>query len=238
MHDMAFHAPKQKPPEGGFCRLLDEVSETYLVGQPVSSARALSVLQGSEFLVCSTFTTGDDCTGMAHALARRSSHTGDVGNNRLGHVCLDVGSRFFFSRTADLADHDDRFGLRVFLEQLQDVDEVRTRDRVTADADAGGLTETGVSGLLHSFVGQGAGTRHDAYFAWQVDVAWHDADLALARSDNAWAVRADQDHTQLVALDLGFQQSMVGMPSVMQTISLMPPNAASRMESLQKGAGT
>ena len=51
----------------------------------------------------------------------------------------------------------------------------------------------------------GAGTRHDAYFAWQVDVTWHDADLALARSDYAWAVRADQDYAQLVALDLGFQ---------------------------------
>ncbi len=120
-------------------------------------------------------------------------------------MCLDVGSRFFFSRTTDLADHDDRFGLRVFLEQLQDIDEVRARDRVTADTNAGGLTETGVSGLLHSFVSQGAGTRHDAYLAWQVNVTWHDADLALARSDDAWAVRTDQDHTQLVALDLGFQ---------------------------------
>ena len=142
---------------------------------------------------------------MAHTLARRSGYTSDVGHYWLGHVGLDVSSSFFFSRTADLTDHHDRFGLRVFLEQLQDVDEVGAWDRVTADADAGGLTETGVSGLLNSFVSQGAGTRHDAYFAWQVDVARHDADFALARSDHAWAVRADQDHAQLVALDLGFE---------------------------------
>ncbi len=142
---------------------------------------------------------------MAHALAGRSGHTSDVGNYRLGDVGLDVGSRFFFSRTADLTDHDDRFGLRIFLEQLQDVDEVGARDGVTADAHAGGLAETGVGGLLDGFIGQGAGTRHDAYLAWQVDVTRHDADLALAGSDHARAVRADQGNAQLVADDFGIQ---------------------------------
>ncbi|MOA11896.1 hypothetical protein D3C78_1318570 [compost metagenome] len=39
-------------------------------------------------------------------------------------------------------------------------------------------------------------------------------------------------------LTLASSMSMVGMPSVMQTISLMPPKAASRIESLQNGAGT
>ena len=37
---------------------------------------------------------------------------------------------------ADLADHDDAFGLRIVLEQLEAVDEVRAVDRVAADADA------------------------------------------------------------------------------------------------------
>ena len=78
-------------------------------------------------------------------------------------------------------------------------------DRVTADADASRLTETGVSGLLHSFVGQGAGTRNDTDFAWQVNVTWHDADLAFAWGDHAWAVRADQDYAQLVALNFSVQ---------------------------------
>jgi hypothetical protein len=40
-------------------------------------------------------------------------------------VIFDVSGRFFFRATADLTDHDDRFGLRIFLEQLQDIDEVR-----------------------------------------------------------------------------------------------------------------
>ena len=42
-----------------------------------------------------------------------------------------------------------RFGLRVFLEQLQDIDEVRTRDRVAADTNAGRLAETVIGGLLN-----------------------------------------------------------------------------------------
>ena len=59
--------------------------------------------------------------------------------------------------------------------------------------------------MLYSFVSQGAGTRHDAYFAWQVNVTWHDADLAFAWRDNAWAVRADQGNTQFVALNFSVQ---------------------------------
>src|SRR5690606_23227617 len=167
--------------------------------------RSTGILQRGELLVCSALATGDDGTGVAHAFAGRRGDASDVGHHRFGHIGLDEGSRFFLGAAADLTDHDDRFGLRVFLEQLEDVDEVGTRDRVTADADAGGLTETGVSGLLHGFIGQGAGTRHDAYLARQVDVTRHDADLALAGSDHTRAVRADQAYAQLVALDLGFE---------------------------------
>jgi hypothetical protein len=99
---------------------------------------------------------------------------------------------FFFGAAADLADHDDAFGLRVFVEQLQAVDEVEAVDRVAADADAGRLAQAHFGGLLDRFVGQRARARHDADLARLVDVARHDADLALARGDDAGAVRADQ----------------------------------------------
>src|SRR5690606_7781076 len=46
---------------------------------------------------------------------------------------------------------------------------------------------------------------NDTYLAWQVDVAGHDADLALAGGDDARAVRPDQAYAQFVALDLGIQ---------------------------------
>jgi hypothetical protein len=47
----------------------------------------------------------------------------------------------FFVRAADLADHDDAFGLRIAFEQLQHVDEVHAAHRIAADADAGALAE-------------------------------------------------------------------------------------------------
>ena len=36
-------------------------------------------------------------------------------------------------------------------------------------------------------------------------MTWHDADLALSRSDHTWAVRADQANAQLVTLNFGIQ---------------------------------
>ena len=44
--------------------------------------------------------------------------------------------------------------------------------------------------LPHGFIGQGPGARYHAYVAFLVDVAGHDADLALAGRDHAGAVRS------------------------------------------------
>ena len=137
-----------------------------------------------------------------------------------------------------LIDHDDLLGFVVVLEQLQAVDEVHALDRVAADADAGRLTEAGTGGLEHRLVGQGAGAADDAGGATLVDVTRHDADLALARGDDAGAVGADQD---AVAVGQGFftaYMSLAGMPSVMQAISGMPAAMASRMASAANGGGT
>jgi hypothetical protein len=59
----------------------------------------------------------------------------------------------FFGCPADLADHDDRLGVRVFLEESQYVQVVGAVDRVSADTDAGGLTESRHE-LPDRFVGQ------------------------------------------------------------------------------------
>ena len=91
---------------------------------------------------------------------------------------------------ADLAHHDDAFGVRVAFEQLQHVDEIHAAHRIAADADAGALAEALVGGLEHRLIGEGAGARHDADLALLVDEARHDADLAFIRRDDAGAVRA------------------------------------------------
>ena len=72
------------------------------------------------------------------------------------------------------------------------VDERGADDRVAADADAGGLAQAEVGQLPDGLVGQGAAAADDADRAGLVDVAGHDADLALAGRDDAGAVGADQ----------------------------------------------
>ncbi|CNU96413.1 Uncharacterised protein [Salmonella enterica subsp. enterica serovar Bovismorbificans] len=137
---------------------------------------------------------------MAHTFAFRRGNTRDIANHRLGHVIFNVSRRFFFRATADLADHHDRFGLRIFLEQLQDIDEVRARNRVAANTYTGGLAETVVGGLLNRFIGQRAGTGNDTHFTRLMNVTRHDANFAFARGDNAWAVRADHAYARFVQL--------------------------------------
>ncbi|MNZ20484.1 hypothetical protein D3C78_375390 [compost metagenome] len=142
---------------------------------------------------------------MTHALASRSGDARDVGDHRLGDVGLDVGRGLFLGAAADLADHHYGFGLGIVLEHLQDVDEVGARDGVTTDTDAGGLAEALVRGLLDRFVGQGAGAGDDAHLARLVDVARHDADLALTRSDDTRAVRPNHAHAGFLQLHLDLQ---------------------------------
>ena len=129
---------------------------------------------------------------MAHALARRSRDACDVGHHRLGDKLGDVGRRSFFVAAADLADHDDAFGLRVALEQLDDIDEVHAAHRIATDAHAGALTQAVLGGLVHSLVSERARTRDDADAALLMDEARHDADLAFVGRDDARAVGSDQ----------------------------------------------
>src|SRR5262249_60235388 len=83
-------------------------------------------------------------------------------------------------------------GPGVTLEGAQGVDEAGADDRIAADADAGRLPDAELRELVDGLVGERAAARHDADASRRVDVAWHDADLARARRDDAGAVRADE----------------------------------------------
>ena len=74
-------------------------------------------------------------------------------------------------RPADLADHDDRLGLLVGEEHLQDLDEIGALDRIAADADGGGLPEALVRGLEYRLVGERPRARHDPNIARLEDAA-------------------------------------------------------------------
>ena len=60
---------------------------------------------------------GDDGARVSHPLPLGGGLAGDEPYHRLGHVRLHVGGRLFLRHPADLADHDDGFGLRVGLEE-------------------------------------------------------------------------------------------------------------------------
>ena len=53
----------------------------------------------------------------------------------VGHVLLDPGGGLLLCCAADLADHEHGVGVGIVAEELQYVDEIKSLDRVTADAD-------------------------------------------------------------------------------------------------------
>ena len=161
------------------------------IGRRLHGARA-GLVERAVLVRRGALAARDDGARMAHAFAGRRGHAGDVRDDRLGDVLADEIRGGFFIGAADLADHDDAFGLRIALKELQHVDEVHAAHRIAADADAGALAEALVSRLEHGLVGQRARARHDADAALLVDEARHDADLAFARRDDARAVRPDE----------------------------------------------
>lgn len=95
-------------------------------------------------LVCSrALATRDDCTSMAHTLARRRLTAGNEGGYRfIRHILFDPGSGIFFRIATDLANDQNSFCIRIVLEELQCIDEVCTLDRVATDTNSCGLADT------------------------------------------------------------------------------------------------
>src|SRR6185295_5568115 len=126
---------------------------------------------------------------MAHSAPRRGSTTCDEANAWLlpPALCL-IAQKLcsvFFGRTANLADHNQRLGFLVTEEHFEDVDEFSAFDRIAADADTSRLSEAFSGGLENRFICKRAGPRNNANFATLMNVARHDADLALTRRDDS-----------------------------------------------------
>src|SRR4051812_10860803 len=135
---------------------------------------------------------GDDCPGVAHRLAGRRREPSDVGEHRLRDVLGDVLRGLLLGVAADLAAHHDQLGLLVLLEELDDVDEVRARDRVAADADDRRVAEATLCQLVADLIGERARARHQADVALAEEVRRDDPDVGLARREDAGTVRADE----------------------------------------------
>src|SRR5699024_10263306 len=133
---------------------------------------------------------GDDRTGMPHRLALGGGEPGDVPDDRLGDVLLDVVRGAFLGVPTDLADHHDDVGLGVRLELADRVDVGGADDRVPADADRRGEPE--IAQLVHHLVGERARLRYQADAPGPGDVRGDDPDVGLAGADDSGAVRADE----------------------------------------------
>ena len=142
----------------------------------------------------STLTSGNDSASVTHATAWRGSLSSDEADN--GEVAVvvlaDPFGSLFLGLTTDLSDHDDTLGLGVDNELTENIDEVSSVEGITANTDDSGLSESLEGGLVNSLVGEGAGAGNDTDLTLGVDVARHDADLALTRLDDSWAVRSDE----------------------------------------------
>src|SRR5690606_41187106 len=120
------------------------------------------LFQRGVFLRGSTLAARNDRAGVPHALTRRRRDTGDIRHDRFAHVLANELGRRLFVATADLADHDDAFGLRILFEEREHVDEVHATHRIATDADTRALPEAGIRRLEHRFIRERARARDDA----------------------------------------------------------------------------
>lgn len=216
---------------------LQKIPSDELLVQPLSERSGTSlhqragVLERRDLALGTTLTTGDDGASVAHSSTGRRGDAGDEGDNRLvlGVVVLQELGGVLLSGPSDLTDHDDTVGLRVVEEDCERVDEVGACERISADTaytvrgrdgegrwmgggwlpDDEGLAEADLGGLVHGFVGEGARAGDDADAPALVDEAGHDADLALAGSDDAGAVGTHETGLGLRLEDVDYADHVV-----------------------------
>ena len=104
-------------------------------------------LQGGHLFRSRAVASGDDCPGMAHAPSWRGGLSGDETDDGLVHVRLGKCGGLLFRVSADFPDHHHRLRVRVILKETEAINEVGAVDGIAADADAGGLPQSGTGEL-------------------------------------------------------------------------------------------
>ena len=184
-------------------------------------------------------TARDDRPGVAHPLALRRRPAGDERDLRhVAEVLGGPGRGLLLGRAADLADQDDRVGVGVRGEQLEDVEERRADDRVAADPDARRLADARVGHRLDRLVGQ----RPERLTTPTRPSRWIEPGMipTLAEPGDVAPGQfgADQPGPGRRTTSTAGIMSSAGMPSVMQKIVAIPAAAASMTASGAPAAGT
>jgi hypothetical protein len=173
------------------------LDELIVQGRSELSRRAFnddaSSLKSIDLRVGVTLSTADNGTSVAHSPARRRRDTGDEADYGLvgSVVLLEEVCGVLLGGTTDLSNHDDTICLLILEEDLQAVNEVGSRERVSADTDDERLAKAGLGGLVHGLVGESSGAGDDADTTALVDEARHDANLALSLQlvlDHVWCL--------------------------------------------------
>src|SRR6266446_9629256 len=144
------------------------------------------------FVLGGALAAADDRAGVAHAASRGSGLAGDKADDGFLRVGLDPLRSTLFGVAADFANQNDGMRFRIGVEELNGVEERGADDGIAADADASGLSDAELRQLMDGFVGQRAAAADNADISRLVDAAGHDADFALARRDDAGAVRTNE----------------------------------------------
>src|SRR5579863_615425 len=134
----------------------------------------------------------DDRARVAHPPPSGRGKTGDIADDRLRGIGCDPDGSLGFLRPADLADHEDRVGLGVLLEELEHVEKRRAIDGISADPDARGNADAEDRHLRGGFVAERSRARDDSDPPTLVDVAGHDPDHRFSGADDARAVGSDE----------------------------------------------
>src|SRR5437660_151664 len=140
---------------------------------------------------------GDDCTRVTHPLALRRGAAGDESNGLQSGAFAEHLRCALLIRAADLADDHKVRGLRVVLEELDDVLECQAEHRVPADPNDGRLAHSSRGERRADLICQRAAARHQTDVAGTRDSLRDDADLGHAWRDQARAVRAQQSRPRV-----------------------------------------
>ena len=94
---------------------------------------------------------------MTHAATGRRCGSGNEGGDGLFAVLGDPIGGFFFCRAADFTNHNKGFRVGIVVEHFHHVEVGCAIDRISADADAGGLSVSAAGKLPDRLIGEGAG---------------------------------------------------------------------------------
>src|SRR5580704_413909 len=113
--------------------------------------------------------SADNCAGMSHAAPGRRGLPGDEADHRLLYIFLDVFGSHFLSIAANFADHYDRVGIAIFVEQLDRIQKAGANNRIAANSDTGGLPDAQMRELINGLVSERPTAAHNAHMALLVN---------------------------------------------------------------------